>query len=430
MIDSKRKPTWRKRGSPRRRLAAALAMSGSLLAACGGGSGGGTPTLNWYVFPEPSGSFEAAAQACGEASGGRYRVELSLLPTSADQQREQLVRRLASEDSDLDIVYMDVIWTAEFAEAGWILPFEGEERAALEEDVLEGPLATATYNDQLFAAPLTSNTQLLWYRKDRVQEAPETWDELITTAEELGENNLIQEQGARYEGLTVWFNSLLQSAGGDVIEGAGEDAEVVIGGEPTQRALEVMRRFATSEVADPSLSTNQEDQGRLAFQNGESSFMLNWPYVYPSAKEDAQDVFEQMAWARYPAVVEGQPSRPPLGGANLAVGAYTKYPDLAREAIRCIVSAENQVTYATEGGLPPTLEAVYDDPALAEDYPFADVLKESIDAAAPRPVSPAYNDISRAIYTTIHPLESIDVQGDAEALADKIEKAINSEGLL
>ena len=404
-----------------------------LLPACGGGDKGGTRTVKWYVFREPSGAFEAAAKACSDSAGRRYRIEIAELPSQADAQREQLVRRLAARDSDIDIVYMDVIWTAEFAEAGWILPWEGTAAGELSAGVLEGPLATATYKDRLWAVPLTSNTQLLWYRKSLVPEGqvPATWDALIDLAERLpAGQNLVQEQGARYEGLTVWFNSVLASAGGAVVEGAGQDAEVVIGGQPAVRALEILRRFAQSPVADPALATNTEDPGRLRFQEGSSAFMLNWPYVYPSAREDAPAIFQDMGWARYPGVTAGQSSRPPLGGANLAVGAFSQHPELTREAIRCLVSAEHQATYAVEGGLPPTLARVYDDPAVRAEYPFADLLRDSINEAAPRAVSPAYNDISRAIYTTIHPLRAIDPGKDAKALEEKVSKAVRSEGLL
>lgn len=404
-----------------------------LLPACGGGEDGGTPTVRWYVFREPSGAFENAARECSQAAGGRYRIEIAELPAQADAQREQLVRRLAAEDSDIDIVYMDVIWTAEFAEAGWILPWEGAAARQLSEGVLEGPLATATYNGSLWAAPLTSNTQLLWYRKSLVPEddVPVTWDQLIDVAERLPVGrNLVQEQGARYEGLTVWFNSVLASAGGAVLEGGGQDAEVVIGGDATVRTLDLLRRFARSPVADPALATNAEDAGRLRFQEGSSAFMLNWPFVYPSARADAPEVFEDMGWARYPAVTANRPSRPPLGGANLGVGAFTKHAALTREAIGCLVSPGHQADYATRGGLPPTLARVYDEPDVRREYPFADLLRDSIDAAAPRPVSPAYNDISRAIYTTIHPLRSIDPRSDSENLKDKVSKAVKSEGLL
>jgi len=400
------------------------------LAACGGDEGG-TPTLSWYTFPEPSGSFDKAAADCTEAAGGRYRIEVKQLPTTADGQREQLVRRLAAEDSDVDLMFMDVIWTAEFAEAGWLLPFDEQVADEITEGVLEGPLATATYKDRLWGAPITSNTQLLWYRKDRVDEPPETWDQLIEAAEALPEGErLVQAQGSRYEGLTVWFNALLTSAGGTVISGEGDDTEVTIGDEATQRALEVLRDFSRSSAADPALSNSDENIGRLAFQTGGSSFMVNYPFIFPSAREEAPDVFENLGWARYPGVEEGEPSTPPLGGGNIGIGAFTDHPDEAVDATRCLISADHQITYATDGGLPPTLGRLYDDESLRENYPFADLLRESIDEAGPRPVSPAYNDISRVIYTSIHPTRSIDPEGAADTLRDKVGQAIRSEGLL
>jgi multiple sugar transport system substrate-binding protein len=120
-----------------------VALAAVLLAACGGGTtgggGGGTPTLNWYTFPEPSGSFAAAAKECSAASGGEYNIQIQQLPTAADGQREQLVRRSAAKDSSLDILGLDVVWEAEFAEAGWIVPLTGERRRQVTQDAVKAP---------------------------------------------------------------------------------------------------------------------------------------------------------------------------------------------------------------------------------------------------------------------------------------------------
>ena len=122
---------------------------------------------------------------------------------------------------------------------------------------------------------------------------------MIALAERLGEHGTIQAQGERYEGLTVFFVSLLASAGGSVLTADG--GEVSLEDEPTRRALSVMRHLATSRAADPSLPTTREDQARLAFETGESSFMVNYTFVWPSAKSNAPKVAAQMAWARWPA---------------------------------------------------------------------------------------------------------------------------------
>ena len=147
-----------------------VALAAVLLAACGGTasgqSAGGTPTLNWYIFHEPSGSFAAAAASCSASSGGEYTIQIRELPAAADGQREQLVRRSAAKDSSLDILGLDVVWEAEFAEAGWIQPWTGERRRQVTQDAVRAALDTATWKGQLVAAPFNSNTQLLWYRKD------------------------------------------------------------------------------------------------------------------------------------------------------------------------------------------------------------------------------------------------------------------------
>jgi multiple sugar transport system substrate-binding protein len=132
------------------------------------------PRLRWYVFDEPSGAFEQAAERCTRASQSRYQVELTRLPTDANQQREQLVRRLAAGDQDIDIIGMDVIWTAEFAEAGWVLPWGGAVARRARKGRLTSAIESATYEQKLWAAPFTTNTQLLWYRTDRVESPPQT----------------------------------------------------------------------------------------------------------------------------------------------------------------------------------------------------------------------------------------------------------------
>ena len=407
-----------------------LLMGGIALfavSACGGGGDDGTATLNWYVFDEPGGSFTNAAEQC---STDAYRIEVQVLPSDADQQREQLVRRLAAGDSSIDLIGMDVIWTPEFAQAEWILPFEGDAADAAVEGRFEAAVESASYEDDVYGVPFTSNTQLLWYRKDLVDEPPETWDQMIDMAEDLaeaGEPHLIQTQGQRYEGLTVFFTSMLASAGGSVLDESGE--EVALEDGPTEEALETMARYADSVAAPSTLSTALEDDGRLAFESGDSAFMVNYPFVYPSAESNAPDIFENLGWAQFPRVVEDEPARVSIGGVNIGVGADSRHPDEAFEAAACIASEENQLFAAENGGLPPTIEALYDDERLREVYPFADALRETFEQAVQRAQTPRYNDVSLAVSGTLHPLSGID-GSTADDLRDAIERALAGEGLL
>src|SRR5690242_2456405 len=285
-------------------------MASATLAACTSSSASTVPTLNFYSFNDPSGAVQTAVTNCSKQSGGKYTITYNKLPTSADDQRLQLARRLAASDPSMDILGLDVTWEAEFAEAGWILPWTGTYKQQAEAGTLKVPLQTATWKGQLYAVPYNSNTQLLWYRDDLVKTPPKTWDEMIADAEALakaGKPHLIEIQGAQYEGVTVWFNTLISSAGGSILTPDGSK---------------------------------------------------------PSMKADNPEMFKHFKWALYPAVSAGQPARVTIGGINLAISKYSPNPSLAFQAALCLRNRANQLNAAVEGGLPPTLESLYQDPAM------------------------------------------------------------------
>jgi multiple sugar transport system substrate-binding protein len=412
---------------------AAVLVAATALWGCTGedSASGAGQELSFFIFNEPSGAYQEAAKKCSEDSNGEYTISFEYLPAEADAQREQLVRRLGAEDSSIDIIGMDVIWTAEFANAGFVEPWTGADAKAVTNGVFESVVESASFEGELYAAPFTSNTQLLWYRKDRVKQPPKTWDAMIAEAERIGENGLIQVQADRYEGFTVWATAMIESAGAQILDGP---TEVGLERAPTERALEVMGKFARSKAAPSDIDTSTEDTARLSFEAGGSSFMINYPFVYPSAKENAPDVFKQLGSALYPAVEAGKPSRPPLGGINLGVSSLSENKDLAFQAIKCLVQPENQITAATLGGLPPVNEDVYDSKDIEKAYPgFADLIKQSIDNAAPRAITPAYTDLSLAIQRALHPVGDIDpddVPTTYEELVEKVEQAVQREGLL
>jgi multiple sugar transport system substrate-binding protein len=413
----------------RRVIAAAAACIAALGAAACGGSGSssnGSVTLNFWAYNEPGGTFKAAADTCTKQSGGKYTIKFNALGNDPNTQRQSLVRRLAAGDASIDLMSMDVIWTAEFAEAGWLKPFPDDVASRIRQGTLQGPLRTATYKGRLYGAPANSNTQLLWYRKDLVKSAPATWDELIATASKLPKAGRIEIQGAPYEGTTVWFNSLVNSAGGKILSGPSTPAL----DQSAVTAAGIMHKLATSKAADPSLSSQKEDQNRLAFEKGQAAFQVNYPFIYPSAKENAPELFKNLGWAAYPSVKAGGPNKAPIGGFNWGVGGYTKHPAQAFAAAACLRSEENQRNFALKGGLPPTLSKLYDDKAFTKQYPFADLIRKQLDDPGVRPVSPAYADISLAVYTTLSPASSIKPEGVLSKLKDSVSKGLDSRALL
>ena len=416
-------------------LAVALALSSALLAACGGESS--TPTLNWYINPDNGGQ-ERLAKKCVDASNGAYQVDIQTLPNSASDQREQLVRRLAAQDSSIDVMSLDPPFVAEFANAGFLRPFSKEDEATFTDGVLKGPLETTYWNDQLVAAPFWANTQLLWFRKSAAKAAGVdptapgfTWDQMIKAAE--GQHKVIGVQANRYEGYMVWINALVVSAGGEIIGNveAGKDATPEINSPAGDAAAEIVGGLARSPAAPPAMSTAGEEEARSVFQGDSGMFMVNWPYVYAAAQGDAeQSVVDDIGWARYPGVKAGEASRPPLGGINLAIGAFTKYPEQALDLVKCATSLQSNIEYMVDSGNPAAKRAAYDDPKVRKAFPMASLIRDSIDEAGPRPVTPYYNDVSTSVQRVWHPATEVRAPQTPEETATFMTDVLQGKRLL
>jgi multiple sugar transport system substrate-binding protein len=405
-----------------------IAATALALAACGSSSKGPV-TLNWYVFPEPSGSFAKAASACSAGSHGAYTIKINFLSTASDQQRVSLVRRLAAGDSSIDILAMDVDWTAEFATAKWIRPWTGANKAAVSNGVLPGPLQTATWKGQLYAAPINSNTELLWYRKDLVPTPPKTWTEMINDSIKLakeGKPHFIEEQGSKYEGLTVWFNSLVNSAGGGILSPSNK----ILVGSSTKTAAEIMKRLATTAAADPGLNVAQEGQSDTAFDAGNAAFEINYPFVWSSAKATNPKVFKNMGYAAFPSVTPGTAPKVSIGGYNLGVSSHSTHPQLAFDAVKCLVQAKNQVTDAVKGGLAPVLGSIYQEKSFEKAYPFHQLIKSQLQHYGLRPQTPAYADVTLAIQDALSPTSAIQPNSVVSTLRNEIKQALSSQALL
>jgi multiple sugar transport system substrate-binding protein len=342
----------------------------------------------------------------------------------ADAQHDDLVQHFQAKDPNYDVVDVDVVWTAEFAAKGWLQPLTGQ--FALDTSkLLPATVKTGTYNNTLFAAPQSSDGGLLYYRKDLVPTPPKTWDEMMSDCSIAKQNNMdcYAGQYAKYEGLTVNAAEAINTAGGVIVKSDGRTPDVDTPAAAKGLSL-LADAFKNGNIPQQAI-TYQEEQGRQSFEAGKLLFLRNWPYVYSLATTDGSSVVkDKFGIAPLPGLTG--PGASSLGGHNAAISAYSAHKATALDFIKYLESEDRQTFNATQGSLAPVIASLYDDPTLVQKLPYLPVLKTSILNAVPRPVTPFYPAVTKAVednaYAAIKGDKSVD-----QALKD-MQAAITAAG--
>ena len=400
-------------------LCATIALAGGA-AACGGSSGddGGSSggqgkktsggkvisvdsmnappkgTITWCAAKDITGAFHSAVKrynAKYKAEG--YSVKLLEFPESADEQRTQFVQRQQSRSPECDVFGSDVIWTAEFAAQHWLYDMTPYVESRKDE-FIPSTFETTRYEGRNWAVPFGTNTGFLFYRTDKVSGVPASWQEVYADARKDGG---IAYQGASYEGLTCDYLEIAFAAGGKVLSDDGKQA--VIDSPENLKALKFMADGVKDGTAPKAVTTYMEEPARQAFESGQVAFQRNWHYAWGLGQKAPKTKGKMKAIPLPP--FEGGGKAGILGGVNLVISTFSKNPGAALKLIDYLTSAETQSRLADQQ--PPTLTAVYDDPAAQKRLGFpAAQFREGVEQAHARPASPVYPLISQAIYKNVN----------------------------
>jgi trehalose/maltose transport system substrate-binding protein len=351
--------------------------------------------VTFCLGKDTSGNQTAAVKDFNAKYGPGLTAKLLEFPTSADEQRNQFVQRQEAKSPECDVFFSDVIWTAEFAAQKWLLDMTDtvNERKA---DFIPSTLETIHFDNKYFGVPQASDAALMYYRKDKVSTFPATWQALYSDAQKEGG---IVYQGASYEGLTCDYLELAFAAGGKVLSDDGKKSE--INSPQNLKALQFMVDGVKSGAAPKAVTTYMEEESRRAFESGKYAFMRNWSYAYALGNAKGSKVKGKFAVAPFPDF-EGGTKAAILGGHNLVISTYSKNPQGAVKLIDYLTSPEVEAVNAAKYSITPTLTATYDDPEVKKAMPFAAELKQGVEQAHARPVTPVYPQVSQAIYKNVN----------------------------
>ena len=375
-----------------------------LATACGGGTSLPGPAVVTFPISALGAEGRVLVRQLSRfmAANPGIKVVQRVTPDAADQKHQLYVQWLNAGASDPDVLQLDVIWTPEFAAAGWILPLDRfrPDTSAFFPSTIEAN----RWGDSLYALPWFADVGMLYWRTDLMAEPPATFNDLVREARKArrpgGPEYGLVWQGARYEGLITTFVEYLGAYGGRILD----EGRVVVNSPQGLRALtEMLDQIYRYRVVPRAVLTWQEEQTRFAFQNGQAAFMRNWPYAVPLMQDSTQSrVAGKFSVAPMPAGPGGSHTAA-VGGAQLAINRRTEHPEAAWALIDFLTQPEQMRERARVVGQFPTRTKVYDDPDLTSGLAVRPAtVRRIIEYGVPRPVTPIYTQLSEILQIHLH----------------------------
>jgi len=352
--------------------------------------------ITYCAGKDTSGDLKEGVANFNKEFGPDLKVTLKEFPESADEQRNQFIQRQRAESGECDGFEADVIWTVEFAGQKWLLDVSKyvDERKG---EFIPSTLESVKFDGKSWGVPRVTDTGFLYYRTDVIKQEPTTWQEAYKLAQDANPKGIVY-QGAAYEGLTVDFLELAFANGGKVLSDDGKKSE--INSPENVKALQFMVDGINDGAAPKAVTTYMEEPARRTFEAGKAAVMRNWPYCYALGQQ-AKAIKGKFKAIPLPEF-EGGGKAGILGGHNMVISAFSKNPEAALKFIDYMTSAKTIQLNAAKYTKAPPLNATYEDAAVKKAIPFSAQLKEGVEQAKSRPVSPVYPLVSEAIYKNVN----------------------------
>lgn len=342
---------------------------------------------------------EAIIADFNKKNEGKIKVNFVALPTESDKQRTTYVTAFSGGSYEYDVFDGDCVWPAEFAASGYALPLDSyiKKDGMKMTDYFDGSATAVTYQAKVVALPRYIDTGLLFYRKDIIDKAPATWDELITMAKaSKGKGTPATKygfvaQGKQYEGLVCDAVEWIAAYGGQVTD---SDGKIVINSPESIKGLTKMKDlYKSADIVPKDITTFTEPESDTMFLQGESVFMRNWPYVWTRGNDEK--LSKVIGKFDLDSLPKGDSKAAAcLGGWVTMINKNTKHADEAWQFLKFMCGPEGQKISALEGGYAPTLKSLYQDKDIKEKQPHFEKMSKGFEAAVPRPVSPVYSKLS------------------------------------
>jgi len=300
-------------------------------------------------------------------------VEITQL--GEDQLSDQYNVKLNAGTDELDVMMYRPLQEGKlFAQNGYMADLTEKVKENSDwdwEDFQEGPVSVTTYEDQVVGVPLITESEVLYYRTDLLEEAglepPSTLEELEDAARQIHEDNPdIAGFVSRTErsAAVTQFSGFLFSFGADFFDG---DTSTLNTPE-AQEAYEYYGRML-NDYGPENVSTDMSwPEAAAVFAQGQAAFYTDASSLYQNlALPENSTVSDELGYAPFP---EGPAGSRPYNIPSWALGINERSnnQENARKFIEWATSPE-MVMEVQKEGVPGARNSVWNDPEGISSFP-------------------------------------------------------------
>jgi multiple sugar transport system substrate-binding protein len=361
-------------------------------------------------------------------------VEVELTLVGYDALHDKLITSISGANPAYDVVLIDDIWYAQFAEAGWLLDVTDRVSSNMKDDVYDKAWEIVGYNERLYGLPWLLDLEYFFYNEQILNEAgienpPTTWEEVVEQSKIIKEKGIVEYpmvwSWAQIEALICDWVTLLKGNNGEFFDKNNKPA---FNNEEGIETLTWMKETIDSGLTNPaSLSANEEEVRRI-FSQGNAAFTINWVYMYELLNNpDESNIVGQTQLALMPvfedAKAEGIESASITGSMGFSVTKNSSNEDLAYDLIEFMTSKDIQTRYADH--VTPMYKSVMKQEEIIEMHPETfKMFDKQFPYIYSRPKVPYYTEVSRALQTSIQNalVGNVSPQEALDNAAEEVEK--------
>lgn len=349
-----------------------------------------------------------------------YGIKINLISQAYDDTKAKIITSIAGGVADM--TYVDVVWPAEMASSGILIPLDEYLTDDFLADIIPATIDQLKYKGATYGVPFSNNGKWMYYNTKMLADGaytdtPKTWEELKTVSLDLQNKGIckygISWAGVQSEGLLCDMTTMLSSFGAKWMD---EEGNMTFNSEAGAAALDFMYQSIADGWADPA-STSYSDRDALdPFIAGDTPFVMNWSFVWNLANDPSQSQVAGNVGVMLIPGTENAVSGGVTGGGGLGVLSCCKYPEWAAEFLKIAASYDVQLYGLENFGSMPCVSSLFSDPAMQDKYVYLALFYPQFAYMAPRPAIARYSEWSSVLQQAISSVLIGDV--DAQTALD------------